>query len=232
MTKKALTINNLLNTKLTRMKLSKPFFQAFGEPQDFGVWFIWGASGCGKSSFVMQLARELSAQYEVLHNSLEEDLDDAEFIDRLKMFNMQDRKGSYNAVQYNPEQLDSYLSGNNKYKHKALIIDSAHYFFQSFQQYRDFKAKWISDVKDKGKKRIIILTGSSDGKQPDTQMLKEIMRDAKMKILVSGYAAYCKGRTIGPNGGQYVIYDKGYEAIHGAKASEEKENGVHKQESS
>ncbi len=218
---KVASINNLYSAKVTRMKLSEPFFQAFGEPQDFGVWFMWGASGCGKSSFVMQLIKELAKKYPVLHNSLEEDLEDAEYLDRLKMFSMHDVARNYNSAQYNPEQLDAYLKGNNKYRHKVIVIDSAHYFFKSFQQYRDFKAKWISNIADKDKKRIIILTGSSDGKHPDSQLLKEIMRDAKMKILVSGYCAYCKGRTIGPNGGQYIIYKKGYEALHGSGSGNE-----------
>lgn len=32
---------------------------AFGHPDRTGVWIIWGESGNGKSSFVMQLAKYL-----------------------------------------------------------------------------------------------------------------------------------------------------------------------------
>ena len=42
------------------------------------------------------------------------------------------------------------------------------------------------------------------------------MYDAKMKIFVSGYLATCKGRTIGPNGGRFIIWEDGYKKIQGA----------------
>ncbi len=216
--KKALTVNNVLSQKVTRLPFSEKFFQAFGNPQDFGVWFIWAPSGSGKSSFVMQLAKELAEHGKVLHNTLEEETDDAEFIDRMNMLNMQDVGANHHSVSYDAEQMDAYLS-KSKYKHKTIIIDSAHYFFSNFKEYRAFKKKWVTSAAESKNRKILILTGSADGKLPDKEMLKEIMRDAKMKIYVDGYAAYCKGRTIGPNGGQYIIYPKGYEELRGLGSS-------------
>ena len=37
-----------------------------------GVWFIWGSSGNGKTSFVMQLCKQLTRFGRVAYNSLEE----------------------------------------------------------------------------------------------------------------------------------------------------------------
>ena len=216
--KKALSVNNVINQKIQRIQLSTSFQEAFGSPQNFGVWFIWGPSGSGKSTFVMQLAKELAYYAPTLHDTLEEETDDAEFIDRMNMLNMQDVKDNHHSVSYGAEEMDEYLT-RNKYKHKTIIIDSAHYFFNNFKEYLAFKRKWVTGAADAKNRKILVLTGSADGKLPDKELLKEIMRDAKMKIFVSGYAAYCKGRTIGPNGGQYIIYPKGYEELQGIGSS-------------
>lgn len=45
---------------------------AFGHPDRTGVWIIWGESGNGKSSFVMQLAKYLCQWCTVAYDSLEE----------------------------------------------------------------------------------------------------------------------------------------------------------------
>ena len=47
--------------KKETLKLTGAWADAFGEPERIGVWFIWGNSGNGKSSFVMQLCKELAA---------------------------------------------------------------------------------------------------------------------------------------------------------------------------
>ena len=58
--KKALTVANILNQKVERIEFDGEWYQAFKQPQNKGVWFIWGSSGGGKSYFVMQLAKELA----------------------------------------------------------------------------------------------------------------------------------------------------------------------------
>ena len=45
---------------------------AFGTPDRTGTWIIWGDSGNGKSSFVMQLAKYLCQFDKVIYDSLEE----------------------------------------------------------------------------------------------------------------------------------------------------------------
>ena len=46
--------------------------KAFGHPDRTGTWIIWGNSGNGKSSFVMQLAKYLCRFAKVAYDSLEE----------------------------------------------------------------------------------------------------------------------------------------------------------------
>ena len=77
--KRALTYDDIKNTKRQYIPFTGEFQEVFSRPQDKGVWLIWGASGSGKSSFVMQLVAELAKYYKVLYNSLEEEPDDDEY---------------------------------------------------------------------------------------------------------------------------------------------------------
>lgn len=56
---RALTVKEVLKQKKRTFAFKGEWKEAFGEPERTGVWFIWGNSGNGKSSFVMQLCKYL-----------------------------------------------------------------------------------------------------------------------------------------------------------------------------
>lgn len=207
--KRVLTVGNIVNQEVERLQWSEDstFYQAYGRPQNRGVWFIWGGSGSGKSTKVMQIAKELAQRYKTLYVSQEEELDDTDFIDRIKLLRMHDVKKNFFAQQFTLEELDTYLE--KKDSPHVAILDSAPYIFRGWDDYYKFKKKWAS-------RKLIIIIGHAEGKNPSTELQKKIMYDAKMKIYISGYLAVCKGRTIGPNGGRYIIWQDGYDKLHGA----------------
>jgi DNA replication protein DnaC len=205
--KQALTVENIQNQNLTKLKLSGAFLEAFGKPQNKGVWFVWGSSGSGKSVFLMALAKELAKTQKVFYNLLEEETDDADYVERTKLLQMREVSHNFLTGTYTYEELDVYLSKRNS--PDVVFIDSITYFTKSFDQYMELKRKY--------KNKTIIISGHAEGKNPRTEFEKSIMYDAKMKIFVSGYLALCKGRTIGPNGGRFIIWDEGYEKIRGSK---------------
>ena len=208
--KKALTVANIQNQKVTKIPFDDNFLSAFGKPQDKGVWFIWGSSGSGKSSFVMQLAKAFAQHYKTLYNLLEEEPSDSDYIERTERFNMHDVQKNFHTATYTPEELDEYLS---KKRTKVVIIDSLTYFTKDFDVYMKLKKKY--------KNRIFIFTAHAKGKNPKFEIEDRVMFDARMKIFVEGYLATCKGRTIGKNGGKFLIYKKGYEDLHGAGSANE-----------
>jgi hypothetical protein len=206
--KKALTVANVQNQKVKKIAFEGEFLEAFGEPQDKGVWFVWGSSASGKSSFLMQLGKAFAKQYKTLYNLLEEDPSDSDYIDRTKLFNMHDQKNNFHTTSLNPEDLSKYLEGKQT---KVVIIDSLPYFTKDWQTYYDLKNKF--------KDKIFIFSAHAKGKNPKTDIEDRVMFDARMKIYVEGYLATCKGRTIGKNGGFYMIYKEGYERLHGEGSS-------------
>ncbi len=69
---RALTVKEVLKQKKRTFAFKGEWKEAFGEPERTGVWFIWGNSGNGKSSFVMQLCKYLCEFERVAYDSLEE----------------------------------------------------------------------------------------------------------------------------------------------------------------
>lgn len=208
--KKALTVANVINQKVKLIEFSEnanELYQAFGNPQDKGIWFAWGGSGSGKSSLLLDITKAFCEKgLKAIHNELEEDLDDVDFINRLKLKNMQDVKNNFLTASYNYDEMCAYLDKRDS--PKVVVINSATYFFENLQQYFDFTKKYK-------RKKIIIISGMANGAHPYSELEKKIMYDANKKIFCSGYMASCKGRTIGPNGGTYIIWKQGFEKLNG-----------------
>jgi adenosyl cobinamide kinase/adenosyl cobinamide phosphate guanylyltransferase len=205
--KNALSVSNILNQNIIRLPFEGDWFDAFRQPQNRGVWFVWGGSGSGKSEFLMKLAKELAKTHKVLYNLLEEETDDSDYIDRVERNQMHEVKDNFHTQSYNYDQLCIVL--DKRGSAKVVFIDSITYLTKDFDKYMELKKRY--------KNKIFILSGHAEGKNPRSEFEKSIMYDAKMKIFVSGYAAYCKGRTIGPNGGLFIIYKEGYDKIKGGK---------------
>lgn len=209
--RKLLTIANIQNTKVERIDFEDKWLDAFGRPQNRGVWFVWGGSSSGKSSFAMQLAKAFAQKGKTLYNLLEEETDDSDYIDRTLLFRMQDDKDHFFTRDFTLQELDAYLEKRNSAHY--IIIDSLPYFLDNWQEYKDFKKKWAT-------KKVLVFIGHATGKEPATELQRKVMFDAKMKIFVSGFLAVCKGRTIGANGGRFIIWKEGYEAVQGANTSQ------------
>lgn len=207
--KKALTVANIQNQNVERVQFSGKWYQAFKKPQTKGVWFVWGSSGSGKSAFLMQLAKEFAKDEKTLYNLLEEDTDDSDYIERTELFAMNEVADNFLTVSYSYDELIIYLK--KKGSAKRVVIDSTTYFTKSFEEYMNLKRMFPD--------KIFVYSGHADGKKPRAKIEEDIMYDAKMKIYVEGYLATCKGRTIGPNGGQFIIWEEGYQKLQGANAN-------------
>jgi archaellum biogenesis ATPase FlaH len=204
--KKVLTVANIQNQSIERIQFTGEWFEAFRNPQNRGIWFVWGGSGSGKSTFLMQMAYEFAKSEKVLYNLLEEEPDDSDYVERTELCKMNEVESNFHTASYTLEQLELYMSKRNSAK--VIFIDSLPYFLKKEEEYKLFKKKWA-------KKKIIIFSGHAKGKNPRTEFQETVMFDAKMKIYVSGYLATSKGRTFGPNGGTFIIWKEGYQKIHG-----------------
>lgn len=201
--KRGLSVDNLLNKKYKLLPLSDAWHNAFSEPEANGVWFVWGDSGNGKSSFVLALCKELCRFGKGLYNSLEErDAHTMQAAFRREGMSSVSKKIILNWLTM--AELDEYLS-----KPKSpwfVVIDSIQYARMRFDKFLDFKERHPN--------KLIIVMSQADGKLPKGRVANDIMFDASLKIWVEGFIAFSKGRYIGEVG-QYVINEERAALYHG-----------------
>lgn len=193
-----------MNKKFKLYKLTGPFGDAFGDVETTGVWFIWGQSGSGKSSFMLQLAKHLSLFDKVLINDLEEGAS----LNVQAALSRENMQTVGNKIMLCSENMEAFALRLSKPKSpKIIIINSYQYTNMSFDAYLKFKNRFAN--------KLIIIISQADGKQPSGRTAKSVMFDAALKIYVEGHKAFSRGRYIGPNGGTYTIWQEGAQLYHG-----------------
>lgn len=178
--------------------LTGAWAKAFGEPERVGVWFIWGKSGNGKSSFVMQLCKELTKFGRVAYDSLEEGAG-LTMQNALRRYGMADVNRRFQVLDCEPvsdlgERMDRRKSPD------FYVIDSFQYTQMSYKEYQSFK--------EAHRDKLLIFVSHADGHNPDGRSAKKVMYDAALKIYVEGFRAFSKGRFFGP-ASYFTIWDEG-----------------------
>ncbi len=188
---RAYSISEILNKKYKLLDFRGAWFDAFGNPEARGVWFVYGNSSNGKNSFLYQLAMELSRDGRVAINEMEEGT--AKTVqDTLQRHRMGDYTGKILIIDNEP--IDELAKRLRRHRSpEFIIINSFQYTGLSYRQYIKFKEEFKND-------KLIVFSSHADGKQPAGRAAKSVMYDADMKIWVEGYRAISKGRYIGDKG--------------------------------
>lgn len=195
---RALTVKEVLRRKHETFPFEGRWAAAFGQPERTGVWFIWGNSGNGKSSFVMQLCKELCKYDRVVYDSLEEG-SSLTMLQSLARHGMQDVERRFNLLNAEPmEELMERLRRRKSWN--VAVIDSFQY---TQMTYRDYIR-----MKEQNKDKLLIFISHAGGCMPRGSAAVSVMYDAALKIWVEGFKAFSKGRFFG-NTGEYTIWDEG-----------------------
>lgn len=200
--KKAFSVSDVLRQRPRTFRHVGPFERLFGHPGRSGVWFIWGQSGNGKSSLVMQLCRTLLQPdngVTLLYDSLEESTGET-FRRSLVRHGMEGIRG-LQILQ--PEYVDDLIKRlHQKRSADIIVIDSVQHMMISFRDYVRLKEAFPQ--------KLFIFISQADGRNPSGKAAKAIMYDADLKIWVEGYRAFSKGRYFGPDPlhSDYTIWDE------------------------
>lgn len=195
---RALTVKEVLNKKRQTFPFDGKWADAFGQPERTGVWFIWGRSGNGKTSFVMQLIAELCKYDRVAFDSMEEG-DSLSMRQKLVRHGLSQVGSRFHLLNAEPmNELRERLSRRKSYN--IIVIDSFQYTQMSYRDYIQFKEQF--------KDKLIIFISHAKGSLPRGSAAEGVMYDATLKIWVEGFKAFSKGRFIGPTG-EFTIWDEG-----------------------
>lgn len=195
---RAYSANEVLMMRKKSFSFENEWRDAFSTPEVKGVWFIWGNSGNGKTSFTMQLCKYLCEFGKVAYNSLEEGCS-LTMQNNLRRFGMEAVNRRFQLLDCEPTTEFSERLTKRKSADIA-VIDSFQYTQMTYKQYLLFK--------EKHKDKLLIFISHADGKQPSGRSAKSVMYDASLKIWIEGYTAFSKGRFIGDIG-KFTIWQEG-----------------------
>ena len=173
--------------------------EAFGLPEENSTWFVSGASANGKSSFVMQLAYELTNYGLVLYCSYEEGISQS-FQERMLLFGLDHRQGSFRVVTTDTigDLRERLLRRRSA---KFVIVDSFQYAGWSYEE-----TKALVDAFPR--KSFIFISQEAKG-QPLGKPAVRLRYMAGVKVRVVGFRAYCQGRFNPDIGNSFVVWPEG-----------------------
>lgn len=188
------------------MDFKDKWLDAFGRPELGGSWLIWGGSGNGKTSLVLQLCKYLTQFGRVAYNSLEEGFSESMKI-AFAREGMMEVAGK--MVLLDKEPIDELKERLRKRKApQIVVIDSI--------QYSDLNYKAYKVLKDEFRKTLFIIISHAEGKKPADRRANSIRYDASVKVYVEGYIAFVTSRYKSGDVSEYIIREEGAENYHGA----------------
>lgn len=202
---RALSVMDILNKKRELLNFDGDWLNSFGRPELTGAWLIWGNSGHGKTTFVMQLCKYLTRFERVLYDSLEEG--DGESIkSALLRVNMREVRGRFSLVPGEPlEALKQRL--RKKKSPRIVVIDSLQYSGITYPQYKELRQEF--------KRHLFIIVSHADGKLPSGKTANRVRYDAHIKVRVEGYKGFIKSRYKSGDEAPFIVWQEGAEKYHG-----------------
>ena len=178
---RAYSYEDLEKRKFKTIKTAEEWKPHLGEPQlGNSHWLVYGGSGSGKTSYVLQAVKQMCKQGQKVHYNTSEEGMKKGFQMALRRNNMKGVSG-FNYHQENITELTARLS--RKRQAKIVVIDSVQYFFRKMrsEHYFDF-VKQFEDT-------TFIWISGADGKKPKGKIADDIYYDADIVINVTDYQA-------------------------------------------
>lgn len=194
-----LTLKNIVNAKIPVFDFTGEWYDAFGKPQRNGVWFIYGNSGHGKTTFLLMLMKQLANFGNIMFVPYEEGNVSVSLQKGINRLGLLEANKKVIVCTHNSKDLAERLS--KRKSPEIVIIDSLD--LSEFKQ-----IKQVADFKNRFKNKTLIFTGWADGKVPANKIGKDVLYLANQKIFVEGYRAISRGRSLGERG-YLTIWEEG-----------------------
>lgn len=190
---RAVNVRQLLAMRFPRIPLEGRWRELMGQPELRGSILIWGDSAQGKTSFALQLAKELSRYEPVLYDSLEEGI--SESIRTACLREGMIEAGNRVLLLDNepiPELTERLAKPKSRH---VVIVDSLQYTGMTFEDYKELLERFP--------KKLFVFISHADGREPAGRIATQVKFNANIKIRVSGFTAYAISRYGG--GAPYTI---------------------------
>lgn len=178
---------------------------SFGKPELKGSWLVYGGSGSGKTTFMLQLAKYLTRFEKVIYDSLEQGLS-LSFLKTWERVKMIEVGNKFILVEKENNKEDISKRLQRRKSPNIVIIDSVNYML-------DFTRKDYEKLIEEFPKKLFIFVAHERGKQPMGNLANFIKYNSDIKIRVEGYKAFVttrfEDREKKEGGEPFVIWEQG-----------------------
>ena len=193
---------NIQNTRHDCMKFTGRWKDSFGCPSPFGVWLIYGQSGCGKTSFSLQLTKYLTQFDRVVYWTLEQG--NTQSFQESWLRERMEECGSDVLIADDDESLASIQRVMGQKRGRGiLIIDSL-----TPLRARQFNVNSYEMFRKRMKTKLLVWISHEKQGLPDTAVGDYILKLADLKIRIEGFKAAVNTRS-GEALRDFVIWEKG-----------------------
>lgn len=195
---RAYSVDNVLNAKFNTLKFDGVWYEAIGNPELSGSWFIKAPTKHGKTSLAMQLAKYLTKFGRVAYNSVEEGLS-LSIQEAYRRANM--KEAASKVLLLGKETVPELIIRLDKPKSPNIVfIDTVQFWDLKFSEYKELKSRYPH--------KLFIYISHQDGKNPDGHVAKRIWRDANVIFEVEGFKAFVTGRYGGNPDAEIIINEE------------------------
>lgn len=182
---RAKTVYEMMSTKFDQIPFEGRWKDSFGQPQTTGIWFAWGNSGNGKTTFSLTLAQELSKFGRVYYNSLEE----GNRLSLARSIQNADLDTEARDILFISESIEELAVRLRKRRSpKIVFIDSFQYADFNRKSYLEFKYEFYN-------KKLIVFMSHANGRKPVGRTADFARYDADVKIWIEGFRAHVTSRS-------------------------------------
>ena len=196
--KRGKTLQNIVDTKIPVFEFDGEWEEAFGQPQTTGIWYVYGDSGNGKTSFILLLIKKLAEYGKVLFVSYEEGDESASLKEGIVRFGLLSADSKVLVVTDTLEDLKTRLL--RRRSANIVIIDSLEE--SEFRNYKQLR-KFTNEFPDK----LFVFIGQAPRNKPAGQLGENVLFGARQKIQIEGFRAISRGRSFGKVG-YLTIWDE------------------------
>lgn len=202
--RRGLKASQIKQMRFNTVDLPGEWKEALGTPELNGSWIVYGASGNGKSTFLIEMAKTLSAFAKVAINSLEEGVR-CSLQQKIIDLRVSD---DHDILFLRPETLSELRIRLKKRRApRIVIIDSLQYFMKSPEDTRPIDTSDYWDLMQEFPDVLFIFNSHMDGNLPAGSTAKKIQYHSDIKIKVDHFVAFVISRY--GEGGSYTVWMEG-----------------------
>ena len=203
---RVLGLQQLLQKKYQYIDIPQNIKESFGDLVSNFIMIVWGQSGNGKSSFLMQFIKPLMEVGKVLYVSLEEGFE-ASIQKNVLRHLTEEHLGKIEFADYEMTFEKLCLKLSKRKSPQFIIIDSLQYWNINYETYKRLKEKFP--------RKTFIFISHANGKNPDGKTATQIRYDSPIKVRVEGYVCFIVSRYGGNK--PFVIWEAGAKKYWGDK---------------